>query len=318
MTLTELATDLAFPEGPAILPDGTLACVEMAAGRVSRIRRDGGRMTLAETGGGPNGMAVEPDGHLYVCNNGGLRWMRDEAGLRPHGTAPDYSGGRIERINLETGRVERLYERCDGQPLLAPNDLVFGAEGGFYFTDTGRNILTAREYGRVLYATTDGSSIREVAGPMLTPNGVGLSPDGCTLYVVETETARLWSFSLTDRGEVAKAPYPSPHGGRCLTGLPVFCRFDSLALDAAGNICVATLVTGQVTVISPTGQVLEEHTVPDLFCTNLCFGGKDGRTAYVTLSSSGRLVAIPWTRSGLVLHPHGVGRLREPDSNCPE
>ena len=119
-------------------------------------------------------------------------------------------------------------------------------------------------------------SITEVVHPILTPNGIGLSPDGKTLYVAETETARLWAFDVLAPGVLGKAPFPSPHGGRLMVGLGGFQRFDSLAVDAAGNVCVATLVNGSVSVIAPEGGLLRQVPMPDMFCTNICFGGPIG------------------------------------------
>jgi gluconolactonase len=143
--------------------------------------------------------------------------------------------------------------------------------------------------------------IVEVAYPLTTANGVGLSPDDSVVYVAETETARLWAFDLEAPGRARKHPYPSPHGGRLVCGLPGYQRFDSLALDAEGNICVATLVTGCITVVAPSGEVLRQVMVPDGMVTNICFGGTDMKTAYVTLSGTGRLGSLPWPQAGLKL-----------------
>jgi gluconolactonase len=194
-----------------------------------------------------------------------------------------------------------LYDHCGPHRLLGPNDLVFDGLGGFYFTDLGNSRARDRDWGGVYFALADGSRITEVVHPILTPNGIGLSPDGQTLYVAETETARLWAFGVKAPGVLDKAPFPSPHGGRLVTGLGGFQRFDSLAVDEAGNICVATLVNGSVSVIAPSGELLRQVPMPDLFCTNICFGGPGRRTAYITLSGTGQLVCMPWDIPGLKL-----------------
>lgn len=297
-----IATGLKFPEGPVAMPDGSIALVEIAAGLVSRIAPDGTRTVIARPGGGPNGLALGPDNALFVCNNGGFRWTEEPGvGLRPIGTPDDYSGGRIERIDPETGAVHTLYDACDGHNLCGPNDLVFDRHGGFYFTDLGKTRARTRDHGGVFYARADGSAITGVAYPILTPNGIGLSPDHQTLYVAETETARLWAFPITAPGVVGKQGYPSPHGGRLVCGLPGFQRLDSLAIDAAGNICVATLVTGCISVISPGGELLRQVPTNDSYTTNICFGGPGLRTAFITLSGRGALVAAEWPDPGLAL-----------------
>lgn len=298
---TLLADGLAFPEGPVVLPDGTLAIMEIAAGRVTHIGRDGRTSTIAETGGGPNGAALGPDGALFVCNNGGFSWSSD-GGWRPVGRAEDNSGGRIERIDLATGRAERLYESCDGRPLSAPNDMVFDADGGFYFTDHGHRSGRSLEFGAVYYARADGSAIREVAFPLVGPNGIGLSPDGRTLYVAETSSGRVWTYPVTAPGVLGKADWPSPTGGDLLCGLSGFRRYDSLAVEANGNIVVACLRIGGLDVVSPAGELVERVDTDDPYTTNICFGGADMQTAFVTLSSSGRLASRPWGRPGLQLH----------------
>ena len=297
-----ITTGLRFPEGPVAMKDGSIALVEIERGTVSRVRPNGAIEVVAQTGGGPNGLAVGPDGAFYVCNNGGFVW-REEAGIwRPVGPAADYTGGRIERVDPRTGAVTVLYDRCGAHKLLGPNDIVFDRNGGFYFTDLGKARARDRDWGGVYYALADGSRIVEIVHPILTPNGIGLSPDERTLYVAETETARLWAVDLTAPGEVRKAPFPSPHGGRLVAGLGGFQRFDSLAVEAGGNICVATLVNGSVSVISPDGRLIRQPTFPDLYCTNICFGGPDLRTAFITLSGTGQLVAVAWPEAGLRLN----------------
>jgi gluconolactonase len=296
-----IATGLRFPEGPVAMPDGSIVLVEIERQTVSKVSPDGKIEVIAKTGGGPNGLAVGPDGAFYVCNNGGFAWRTENGFLRPAGPPTDYVGGRIERVDPGTGKVTVLYDRCGSHKLLGPNDIVFDGLGGFYFTDLGKARARDRDWGGVYYALADGSRIVEVAHPILTPNGIGLSPDGKTLYAAETETARLWAFDVLSPGVLAKQPFPSPHGGRLMVGLGGFQRFDSLAVDAAGNVCVATLVNGSVSVVAPGGGLIRQVPMPDMFCTNICFGGPDLRTAYLTLSGTGLLVAMEWPEPGLRL-----------------
>jgi gluconolactonase len=291
-----IAEKLRFPEGPVWLPDGSVALVEIARGTVSVVGPSGDARVLATPGGGPNGLAIGPDGAFYLCNNGGFDWHEQDGRLRVGLQPADYAGGRIERVDPDTGTVSLLYEHCGEHPLRGPNDIVFDDQGGCYFTDLGKTRARERDFGGVYYARADGSFITEVAYPMLTPNGIGLSPDGRTVYVAETQTARLWAFDLERPGVAAKRS-TSPHGGRLVAGLGGYQMFDSLKVDAAGNICVATLVTGAVTVISPDGRVLRVVRFDDPSTTNICFGGADLRTAFVTLSGVGQLARMAWTDS---------------------
>jgi gluconolactonase len=301
--MKEITTGLRFPEGPVAMADGSVLVVEIERRTVTRVAPDGGRTIVADTGGGPNGLAVGQDGGLYVCNNGGFQFHEDADGLRPTTEARDYSGGRLERIDLVSGEIGAVHrDTGTGFGLRGPNDLVVDSAGGIWFTDLGKRRGRDLDYGGVYYAHPDGT-IREVAHPVMTPNGIGLSPDGRTVYVAETEGARLWAFDVEGPGLVRKHPWPSPHGGRLVYAAGGrYQRFDSLAVEADGNICVATLVEGGITVVAPDGRLVEFVPLPDRYVTNLCFGGPDMRTAFVTLSMSGRLVALPWPRPGLRLN----------------
>ena len=300
--LVEIATGLRFPEGPIALANGEFLLVEIARGTLNRIDAGGNNSVVADLGGGPNGAAIGPDGHCYVCNNGGFKWHEDEFGLRPAGQSADYSGGSIQRVDLKTGQFETIYRSAGRHQLRGPNDIVFDQQGGFWFTDNGKGRERDLDRGGVYYAKTDGSFISEAIYPLLTPNGLGLSPDEKVLYVAETHTGRLWWFDVAGPGQISKKPFPSPNGGTLLTGLPGFQLLDSLAVDSAGNVCVATLFNGGITVVSPGGEVLRHVPLPDLFTTNICFGGTELKTAYATLSHTGKLVAFPWPVAGLPLN----------------
>ncbi|GAA1852709.1 SMP-30/gluconolactonase/LRE family protein [Pseudonocardia ailaonensis] len=296
-----LASGLQVPEGPIALEDGSIVLVEMKRGTLSRVWPDGAVSVVAELGGGPNGAAVGPDGAIYVCNNGGFEWG-DVAGLTTPALQPeDYSGGRIERVTLD-GDVTTLYTEVDGRKLNGPNDIVFDTAGGFWFTDLGKNRGREMDVGRICYAKADGSQIVEVVHPIMTPNGIGLSPDGSRLYVAETHAGRLWEWEVCGPGELGSLDGPSrgPVGASLLHGFGGYQMLDSLAVDGAGNVCVATLITGAISVIRPDGTLDRQIAVPgaDPYVTNVCFGGD---TAYVTSSGRGLLYRSDWPYPGLAL-----------------
>ncbi|OZI70950.1 SMP-30/gluconolactonase/LRE family protein [Bordetella genomosp. 12] len=297
-----IATGLAFPEGPIAEADGSVLLVEIQAQRLTRVHADGRLQRVAQLAGGPNGAAVGPGGQIYVCNNGGFGWVRENGGLRPHGPSADYAGGWIEVVDPATGKSDRLYDACDGLPLKGPNDLVFDGQGGFWFTDLGKRRAHEMDLGSLYWAKADGSCIRRVATPLLTPNGVGLSPDGKYVYVAETDTGRVWSFEVAGPGELRRNAYPSPHGGRLVAAPGGYLRLDSLAVTASGRVCVAALEHCAIMEVDPRHGGIYWHTVPDSKVTNLCFGGPALRTAFVTLSHRGELVALDWHEPGLALH----------------
>jgi gluconolactonase len=131
-----------------------------------------------------------------------------------------------------------------------------------------------------------------------------LSPDEKTLYAAQTMVGRLMKFTITAPGEVA--PPAGPLHGDLVCGLPGLQLFDSLAVEANGRVCVATIgfPTGGITSIAPDGAY-EQTLFADPLVTNICFGGKDMKTAYVCLSSTGKLVETQWARPGLKLNYSG-------------
>jgi gluconolactonase len=292
-----IARGLDYPEGPIAMPDGSLIFVEIAGGRLSRVDENGKLSVVAEVGGGPNGAALGPDGRIYLANNGGVKWRRDGDRVRPIGKEQD--PGRIEVVDPETGKFELLYARCGDREFRHCNDLVFGADGSFWFTDTGRAGGRTTENGSVFWAKADGSEIREAAYPLVAPNGIGLSPDGRTLYVSETYTARLWAWEISGPGKLAKAASsPMAHGGRFVCGSAAFAMYDSLAVSASGKILVATLMNGGITEAAPDGGGTRHLALPTPHVNNICFGGPDLKTAYITLSGDGEIIALDWHEPG--------------------
>jgi gluconolactonase len=300
MSLRELATGLRFPEGPVAMDDGSVIVVEMGAGRLTRVRPAGKTQTVAEPGGGPNGLAIGPDGALYCCNNGGNFEIHDRDGLMIPGHTPDsHKGGRIERIDIASGKIEVLYTACDGETLQAPNDLVFDRDGGFWFTDHGSTNHHHRTHGALYYAKADGSKIVKVLRELLSPNGVGMSPDYNKVHYAETFPGRLWTLTLTAPG--VGAP-PSGFTPADFEGaFPGLAYFDSLGVQEDGGVCVATILAGGISTFWPGAGKFEHTPLPDLLCTNICWGGKDMKTAFVTMSSTGKLAAMEWRSPGLRL-----------------
>jgi gluconolactonase len=286
-----VAEGLAFPEGPVALLDGSVLITEIDRARLTRVTPDGKIESVAECGGGPNGAAIGPDGAAYLCNNGG----RFASG--------NWTGGWVERVDLATGDIDVMYRQCDGRRLSGPNDLVFDTTGNFWFTDTGKFRGRQRDVGSVYYAHSDGTRIVESIHPAEAPNGIGLSSDQRVLYYAETVTARLRRRHILEPGRLVEEPPSDP--SNLVVGLPGYQGFDSLAVDSAGNLCVGTLVSGCITVVAPDGSTVLQRQLPagleDAMVTNICFGGEDLRTAYVTLGATGRLIRCRWPVPGMPL-----------------
>jgi len=328
----EVASGLAYPEGPVELPDGRLAVVEVMGGALVLLRpAAGGRFAVERRvalGGAPNGAALGPDGHLYVCNNGGMMFTPvpvADVGPQgegenwtlyvPGGAPPEYAGGYLQRIDLATLAVETL---CSG--FRSPDDLVFDARGGLWFTDWGKIQVAAhgpvRDITGVYYLPAGAATASMKIVNRSAPNGVGLSPDGRRLYVAETYNRWIVYWDLDAAGNIQPNPQ-NFDGSRLLTAaIPGCGGLDSMAMDEAGNVYAVTILPkgldslsrGGITVVSPEGKVIEFIEIdcghPDPLPSNLCFGGPDRRTAYITLGGTGRIVSCRMAIPGLKL-PHG-------------
>jgi len=298
--LSIVAEGLLFPEGPIAMANGSVVLVEMRAKTLSRIDRAGKRSVIATLGGGPNGAAIGPDGAVYVANNGGAWGWTPGVTNMPGPPPAVYKGGSIQRVDLKTGAFMTLYDRCDGKLLNSPNDLVFDGHGGFWFTCYGQTDNEVRRLGGLYYAKADGSKITRWRSAQISPNGVGLSPDGKVVYMADCMLGRLYAFDLKAPGVMATAEVPNDPTaqGRVIATLPGYQWLDSLKVEADGSISVATLFNGGITTFQPDGRYVHVP-MPDPVTTNLCFGGADLRDAWITGSSSGRLYRMRWPRPGL-------------------
>lgn len=319
-----VATGLEYPESPVACPDGSVILAEVKGGRLTRVKPDGTKEAVATTGGSPNGAAFGPDGKLYVCNSGGFVWI-PVGPLWVTGPQPaDYRGGSIQRVDVAAGTVETVYTTFTAAdpvtkqpvtlPLKGPDDLVFDAAGGFWFSDWGKGRWRDRDVTGVYYARPDGSSLREAIFPLNAPNGIALSPDGTRLYVAETYTRRVLYWSLSGPGQVAPNPRTLDGSFLLTAAIPGQGILDSMKVDAEGNVWAVTMLpdgadprsNGGLTVVSPQGEVLQFLEIavgsPAPLPSNLCFGGEDGRTAWVTCGGSGQLVKLRVSVPGLALH----------------
>jgi gluconolactonase len=285
--MVAVTSGLRFPEGPVAMDDGSVLVVEIEGGALTRVRPDGSHEVVGDCGGGPNGAAFGPDGAVYVCNDGGLAF-RTEDGIRfPYALADGHEGGCLQRVDLATGAVEVVFTHSDGQRLGSLNDIVFDPSGWCWFVDTGA--------GAVHWADPVGGTVRVAIDGLEFPNGMGLSPDGTHLYVSETYTGRVLAWDVTGPGRVG--PRTVLHSSEGEHG------WDGLAVDGAGNVCPANLERSGITVIAPDGTVRATFAVPahDPYVTNLCFGGPDGRTAFICSSGRGILYSMAWPWPGLRL-----------------
>ena len=287
MSFDVLAEGLQFPEGPIAMPDGSVILVEIARGTLSRVW-NGKTEVICDLGGGPNGAALGPDGHVHVTNNGG--------GGGPGGTPgrPRIPGG-IDRVDLSTGKGERLFSEVAGLALSAPNDIVFDRQGGYWFTDLGQSHRRTKDLSGLYYVPAGGPAV-EVSFGGTGYNGVGLSPDEAVVYAAETFTGRLIAFDLAAPGQVVKGG----RGGRVVGAAPGRAFFDSLAVQADGSVCIASIADG-ITTMAPDGA-FTQTPIPDRMVTNICFGGEDMKDAFITASRGGQLLKTRWPEPGLGLN----------------
>ena len=355
--LTVVAEGLGFPEGPVAMQDGSLYFVDIKDQVLMRLDPGATPEIVASIPGGPNGLAIGPDGFGYVCNNGGVFDFdemppdpkkgprnRNDYILKPdpkcpgqnygknviHGTGeqvpgPDHlAAGSICRVNLKTGTVTELYGPAKGDSLIAPDDIVFdahGPEGSFWFTDCGYQNRRIVRKGGVYAGHVSGAGPTWMA-EVPSANGIGFSPKGDTLYVADTLFGRLWALEMdvarnTDGTPVrhaltrrVKIPAGSPFPGRALLTLPGLQWVDSLKVEDGGRVCIATLLTGGITIFDPAdnsvdflpvGDPIPGMSLGDPLTSNLCFGGPDMRDVWITASATGKIYHGRWPRPGLKL-----------------
>jgi gluconolactonase len=272
--LPETAATVAFTEGPAADRDGNVYFTDIINQRIMKLGSDGMLSTYREGSNAANGLLIDPQGRLIACEGASF----ERPGIKITGRP------RVTRTDLKTGAIEVLAERYDGKPLVGPNDVTIDSKGRLYFTElNGATVYRIDEPGKLT---------RILSAPdVRSPNGIQISPDDRTLYLVESNQAQggprlIRSYDLQPDGTVRnmKVLYDFSPGR----------SGDGMSIDSQGNLYVSagmnqlrgsseTLATKTgVYVISPQGKLLKFIPIPEDFITNNAFGGPDMKTLYVT------------------------------------
>jgi gluconolactonase len=273
----EIATSVSMLEGPTVDAEGNVYFTDILMQRIMRFSKDGKFSIFREKSNVANGMVIDPQGRL-VAAEGAASPTAERSGMATGGIP------RVTRTDLKTGKLEILAETFNGKPLSGPNDVTIDGKGRLYFTDsTGAAVYRIDAPGKV---------VRILAAPDIQrPNGIQISPDDKTLYLVEANGAK-------GGARMIRAYDLLPDGA--VKNMRVFYNFypgrsaDGMSIDARGNLYAAagmhrTRGTAEtldtkcgVYVISPRGKLLKFIPVPEDYLTNTAFGGPDMKTLYIT------------------------------------
>ena len=270
----EIATTVAFTEGPAVDRDGSVYFTDIINERIMKLGADGVLSTYRERSNAANGLLIDPQGRLIACEGG----LFERPGVKRQGTP------RLTRTDLKSGKIETIASGYEGKPFSAPNDVTIDSKGRLYFTDLA---------GAAVYRLeTSGTVARILMAPdVQRPNGIQVSPDDKTLYLIEANQAK-------DGARMIRAYDLQPDG--TVRNMRVHYNFypgrsaDGMSIDSEGNLYASagmnqlrgsseTLDTKTgVYVISPAGKLLKFIPIPEDFITNNAFGSADMKTLYVT------------------------------------
>ena len=270
----EIATTVAFTEGPAVDRDGSVYFTDIINERIMKLGADGVLSTYRERSNVANGLLIDPQGRLIACEGG----LFERPGVKRQGTP------RLTRTDLKSGKIETIASGYEGKPFAGPNDVTIDSKGRLYFTDLA---------GAAVYRLeTSGTVARILMAPdVQRPNGIQVSPDDKTLYLIEANQAK-------DGARMIRAYDLQPDG--TVRNMRVHYNFypgrsaDGMSIDSEGNLYASagmnqlrgsseTLDTKTgVYVISPAGKLLKFIPIPEDFITNNAFGGADMKTLYVT------------------------------------
>ena len=270
----EIATTVAFTEGPTVDRAGNVYFTEIINQRIMKLGADGVLSTYREKSNVANGLLFDAQGRLIACEGG----LFERPGVKVQGTP------RVTRTDMKTGKIDVLATAYNGKPFEAPNDVTIDGKGRLYFTDLA---------GAAVYRIDpSGTVARILAAPdVQRPNGIQVSPDDTRLYLIEANQAQggarlIRAYDLQPDGTVRnmRVHYNFSPGRSA----------DGMSIDTQGNLYASagmnqlrgsaeTLDTKTgVYVISPQGKLLKFIPIPEDFITNNAFGGADMKTLYVT------------------------------------
>ena len=241
-------------EGPACDADGNLYAVNYARQHtIGKVTPDGTQSVFVELSEGSigNGIRFDSKGFMFIA---------------------DYTNHNVLKVDMDTREISvHAHEPTMNQP----NDLAIGANDILYASDPN----WAESTGQIWRVDTDGT-VTLLEPDMGTTNGIEVSPDEKVLYVNESAQRNVWAYDLSPKGEISNK--------RLLIQFPDF-NMDGMRCDIEGNLYVTRHGKGTVAKLSPAGEVLLEVELTGKLCSNIAFGGPDGRTCYVTMADRGNV-----------------------------
>ena len=264
-TPQKLHTGFTFTEGPAADANGNVYFTDIPNERIHIHRVDGTLETFMEDSGRCNGLMFDSEGRLWACQG---------------------AEGRVIRIDLNTKSVQPVADGIDGGPFLSTNDLTLDSHGGAYFTDPAYSRHPDAKVEEAVYYVDEKGKVRRLFNGLPRPNGILLSPDGSTLYLLPAGQKRLLKSKVIEPGELGPLETLAelPAGG------------DGLTCDTEGNLYLTQPRRQSILVLSPAGKQLATIRIPES-PSNIAFGGSDLDTLYVTARSS--LYRVPVNRNGV-------------------
>ena len=252
-SLVKLAGEFSFTEGPAADKAGNVYFTDQPNDRIMKWSSKGVLSTFMQPSGRSNGMFFDSKGNLWSCADERNEIWRIRPGEKPEVIELEYEGGLMN----------------------GPNDLWVSPEGNIFFTDPfyrrswWKHSEMPQEKQCVYFLSADREVLKRVEEELLQPNGIVGTPDGKTLYVADIKANKTWSYTINPDG--------------LLSDKKLFCELgsDGMTIDSKGNI----YLTGKgVTVFDKTGKKLGNIAVPENWSANVCFGGKDRKTLFITAS----------------------------------